>query len=97
MSSGVTRSWLGVASRSIAAIGGGYAIAALVAMACAAFLPIGRLDAVLAGMLLSLLIQAGAAIWVFAARSATRAWIGLLLLGVPLYTALSIHRAAWPW
>ncbi|MEN0074712.1 MAG: DUF3649 domain-containing protein [Paracraurococcus sp.] len=70
--------WPGVLSRAVAAVLGGYALAALVATAFAAWLPASRAEAVLTGMMLSFLIYAGAVIWVFAARSAGRAWAGLL-------------------
>ena len=86
----------GVLSRTVAAVGGGYALAALLAMECAVALPMARLDAVLVGMMLGLLAFAGVVIWVFAARSAARAWAGLLLPGMPLYAALLVQGAAWP-
>jgi hypothetical protein len=76
-------------SRLLAAIAGGYALAALVSVAALA-LPIGKPQAVLAGMLVSFAVYAGAVIWVFAARSARRAWAGLLLAALPLLAA------AWP-
>ncbi len=76
---------LAVASRALAAIGGGYAVAALSAAAIALWWPASRAEAVLGGTLASFLVFAGAAVWVFAARSAARAWLGLaapaLLLG----------------
>ena len=76
-------------SRIIAAIAGGYALAALVSVAALA-LPIAAPQAVLSGMLASFAVYSGAVIWVFAARSARRAWAGLLM------TALPLLSAAWP-
>jgi hypothetical protein len=38
----------------------------------------------------SFLVYTGAVIWVFAVRSATRAWVGLLVAALPLVLA------AWP-
>ncbi|MGY8523657.1 DUF3649 domain-containing protein [Paracidovorax citrulli] len=73
-------------SRIVAAVFGGYALAALASVAALA-LPISRPQAVLTGMLASFAIYAGAVIWVFAVRSATRAWIGLLLAALPLLLA----------
>jgi hypothetical protein len=70
-------------SRIVAAIFGGYALAALASVSVLV-LPLSRSQAVLAGMLASFLIYAGAVVWVFAVRSALRAWSGLLLLGLPL-------------
>lgn len=81
-------------SRIVAALFGGYALAALFSVATVA-LPGSRPDAVLTGMLLSFLVYAGAVIWVFAVRSATRAWVGLFVAAVPLLAAsLSVWRGA---
>ncbi|MGJ7579416.1 DUF3649 domain-containing protein [Variovorax sp. RHLX14] len=65
-------------SRIVAAIFGGYALAALSSVAVLA-LPVDRTQAVIGGILSSFAIYAGAVIWVFAVRSARRAWVGLLL------------------
>lgn len=73
-------------SRIVAALCGGYALAALTSVAMLA-LPMARTEAVLAGLLLSFLVYAGAVVWVFAVRSARRAWAGLLLAAVPLLLA----------
>lgn len=76
-------------SRIVAAVFGGYALAALASVAVLA-LPMSKSQAVLTGMLASFAIYAGAVVWVFAVRSARRAWAGLLVAAVPL--ALT----AWP-
>lgn len=76
-------------SRIVAAIGGGYALAAVASVAALA-LPMDKLQAVLAGTMASFLVYTGAVVWVFAVRSATRAWLGLLLAAIPLLLA------AWP-
>ena len=47
-------------------------------------LPIDPQQAVFTGMLASFLLYAGAVVWVFAVRSARRAWAGLALLAIPL-------------
>ena len=47
-------------------------------------LPLSKPQAVLTGMLASFAIYAGAVIWVFAVRSALKAWAGLLIVAVPL-------------
>jgi hypothetical protein len=73
-------------SRIVAAMFGGYALATLTSVATLA-LPLSRPQAVLTGMLVSFLIYAGAVIWVFAVRSAWRAWGGLLVAAVPLALA----------
>ena len=73
-------------SRIVAAVGGGYALAALTSVAALA-LPMTRPEAVLTGMLLSFVVYALAVVWVFAVRSATRAWAGLLAVAAPLLLA----------
>ena len=75
-----------ITSRIVAAVGGGYALAVLFSVAVVA-LPISKPQSVLTGMLLSFLVHAAAVIWVFAARSAWRAWAGLLLAAIPLLPA----------
>lgn len=78
-------------SRIVAALFGGYALAALGSVAVLA-LPVGKPQAVIAGMLASFLIYAAAVIWVFAARSARAAWTGLILAAAPLLAAAwSVH------
>lgn len=69
-------------SRVVAALFGGYFLAALVAVAAIA-LPLEQGEAVIAGMLASFLMYAASTIWVFAAGSATRAWAGLMVCGLP--------------
>lgn len=68
---------LAVASRAVAAIAGGYALSALSATALALLLPLARAEAVIAATLASFVIYTCAVMWVFAARSAWRAWAGL--------------------
>ena len=81
-----------VVSRALAAVAGGYGLAALSAAALAVFLPLSRADATLTGTMLSFLVFAGAVVWVFAARSATRAWVGLLLPAAALGLALGLNH-----
>lgn len=77
---------LGVASRAVAAIVGGYMLAAAATALLALTLPMARVDAVLTATLLSFTVYVCAVIWVFAARDALRAWLGIgiptLLLGL---------------
>lgn len=77
-----------LASRIIAALFGGYAVAALASVAVLV-LPADRVQAAFSGMLLSFAVYAGAVVWVFAVRSAWRAWAGLLV------AALVLAPAAW--
>ncbi|WP_406236221.1 DUF3649 domain-containing protein [Isoptericola jiangsuensis] len=76
--------WLPLVSRIIAALLGGYLLAALSSVAALA-LPIDPQQAVFTGMLVSFLLYAGAVVWVFAVRSARRAWLGLVLAAAPLW------------
>lgn len=78
-------------SRIVAALFGGYALAALGSVAALA-LPMDKVQAVLTGMQASFLIYTLAVIWVFAVRSALRAWAGLGAAAVPLGLA-----ALWVW
>jgi len=73
-------------SRIVAALLGGYALAALSSVAVLA-LPLSKPQAVLTGMLASFVIYAGAVVWVFAVRSALKAWAGLIVVAVPLSLA----------
>lgn len=77
------------ASRLVAAVAGGYAVAALASVAVLA-LPLARSESVMLGQLLGLVAYAIAVVWVYAARSACRAWRGLAIAG------LLLAAAAWP-
>lgn len=68
----------GIASRTLAAVFGGYALAACATTALALWLPAAPATAVITGNLLSFLIYTVAVLWAFATRSATRAWLGIL-------------------
>jgi len=82
-----------VASRVLAAILGGYALTAVAIALLALWLPMARAEAVLTATLLSFALYAGAVIWVFAARSAWRAWLGILLPALGLGVLLLITRS----
>ena len=92
--SGSRRPWVGVLSRSLAAIFGGYALAASTGAFLAVALPIARSQAVLTGMLLAILVAACAALWAFATRSALRAWVGILAPAL-LMAAVARLLGAW--
>ena len=77
----------------VSALPGGYVLSALFATAVA-MLPMARMDAVLAGMMGSFAVHAGAIVWVFAAGSALRAWIGLALAAAPLLGLLLLQGGA---
>lgn len=76
-----------ITSRILAAALGGYGLASLAAMALAVILPMARDQAVIIGIMLSLLLYSAAAIWAFCARSSWLAWAGILLPGL-LFGAL---------
>lgn len=83
---------LGVASRAVAAMFGGYALSALFAVSLALILPTRRDEAVVAGMVASIAIYAAAVVWVFAARNAASAWLGLALPALLLGGVCAIAR-----
>lgn len=83
-----------MASRAVAAIGGGYALGALAAAALSLWLPGPPAEAVLTGTLASFLVFACAALWAFAARTAWRAWVGLAAPAAPL-ALLLLARGGW--
>jgi len=81
-----------VLARTIAAVGGGYGCAALAATCIAHWPGSARGDAVALGMALSFAVMACVVIGVFAARSATRACIGVTVLAAALFALLSVLR-----
>ena len=82
---------LTVASRTVAAILGGYALSALASFALAIFLPMSKAEASMTATLLSFLIYTCAVIWVFATRTAWRAWIGIIAPSVALGVLIWVH------
>ncbi|MDO5626505.1 MAG: DUF3649 domain-containing protein [Pseudomonadota bacterium] len=83
---------LDITARAVAAMGGGYVLAALASVVLALWLPTSRAEAVTWGMLASFAVYAGAVMWAFAARSAARAWLGLLLPMVLLAVPVALHH-----
>ena len=84
---------LGVASRGVAAIVGGYVLAALVTMLLSVSLPMARSEAVMTATLLSFTIYTCAVLWVFATGTALRAWLGLLIPSVAIAAILQAMGA----
>ncbi|MCC5858092.1 MAG: DUF3649 domain-containing protein [Ectothiorhodospiraceae bacterium] len=83
----------GILSRAMAALAGGYMLSTLGGILLAAALPLNRVESLTGGLLLSYPIFTATFIWVFAARSAGRAWLGILATAVllaPLYWMLGI-------
>ncbi|TAM01389.1 MAG: DUF3649 domain-containing protein [Paraburkholderia sp.] len=80
-------------ARIVGAVFGGYVLGALSSVA-ALLLPIPTPQAVLTGALISFLVYAGAAIWVFIARNPLRAWSGLVIAAAPLALAAWLATSA---
>lgn len=83
---------LAVASRALAAIVGGYVLTALAITALAIFLPMPRSEASMTATLLSFVIYTCVVLWVFATRSATRAWLGIVAPAVVLGALVWLQR-----
>lgn len=80
---GITLSYrLAVASRSLAALLGGYALASVASVCIALLAPLAAVDATLVGLMLSFVFYVLAFIWCFACRTASQAWLGVLAPGV---------------
>lgn len=70
---------LAVASRSSAALLGGYLLASMASVCITLLAPLPKVEATMTGMMLSFVFYLLAFIWCFACRSAGRAWLGVLL------------------
>ena len=73
-----TYRWM-VLSRCLAAIFGSYALAAASTVFLSLALPMPRAEAVYLASLLSFVFFVVAVLWVFAARNAWRAWVGVVV------------------
>ena len=78
-SSFATRPGFQIASRVLAAVFGGYALASAVAVLLAATLPTTRQEAVVAGMQWSFVVHVAAAIWAFSPVRLSRVWSVLVI------------------
>ncbi|MBX6964186.1 DUF3649 domain-containing protein [Alcaligenes faecalis] len=85
------RAQLPLLSRILAASLGGYVLSALFSVATLA-LPTSRPEAVLWGAQFSFLIWTVTVLGVFLARSATRAWVWLTIIGVLCLIAIAANR-----
>jgi len=81
-----------VAMRTLAAVIGGYALASLAAALLGLMLPMDRVDAVMTGTMVAMVVFPCAVMWSFAARSAARAWVGLL---VPIAVLGAVFAFRW--
>jgi hypothetical protein len=86
----LSAAWVQVLSRALAAIFGGYALAASFTAFLSLALPMHRSQSVLTGMLLGIVLYACAAMWAFATRTALRAWVGILLPAALCYGGLRL-------
>ena len=80
---------LAVASRVVAAVAGGYAVSILFGIALAVTLPLDPADAAVTATLLALLAIPVAAMTCVWARSAARAWGGILI-ACALFTGIAL-------
>ena len=85
-----SRQWLNTGMRVLLAIFGAYGLAAMVSSVFALALPLPKVDAVMASIMLSFIIHLVAVIWVFASATLVRAFAGLLLPAVILGVWLSL-------
>jgi hypothetical protein len=90
----ICRCRLGVASRVMAAIGGGYVLAAVATGLVAVLLPLPPAEAVMTATLLSFSLRACAVLWVFAVGSALHAWTGVAVPTIVLGALLVALRSA---
>jgi hypothetical protein len=79
---------LGVTARIVAAVAGAYAFASLTAIALARTLPMPPADATTLATLLGILGMPAMVVWIFAAKTAARAWVGLVI-GCALCAAIA--------
>ncbi len=78
MSRNVSINRWNIASRVLAALVGGYAVAYAVTAFLAVYLPLARPDRVVFSSLASFAVWTAVAIYVFAAHSATRLWLPII-------------------
>ena len=84
MNAWLTPARLSMGSRIVAASIGAYVLVNLTTMALEFLLPWEQYKSLLFAMQISFVFYTLVIIWVFSARTATRAWFGMLGLGVPL-------------
>lgn len=73
-----------VLARVVAAAVGGYVAVTLAHLALMVVLPVDGYKALLFSMQTGFLYYTGVVIWCFAARTATRAWLGLTVVAIAL-------------
>jgi hypothetical protein len=86
--------WRSILSRLCAAALGGYGVATLASILIARVLPLSEAQALGVGLLLSFVVYAGVVIWVFAAASALRAWVGVAAVSIVIAGVLILIAAS---
>ncbi len=85
MSAALTTAYrLSIFSRVLAASVGAYVLINLANLALSILLPFEQYKALLFAMQTSFIYYTLAIIWVFSVRTATKAWLGLIAVAVPL-------------
>ena len=74
---------LSIFSRIMAASIGGYILVNLSNLALSYILPVPQYQGLLFAMMISFIFYTLAIIWVFAVRTATKAWLGLIAAALP--------------
>jgi hypothetical protein len=74
-----SKSGLQVFSRTVAAVVGGYVLSNLLAILTSYILPMSISDSVLLSLQLSFLFYSVVVIWVFSTKTASKAWLGLIM------------------
>jgi hypothetical protein len=87
--------WVGVLFRILAAGVGGYGVTYASTAALTVLMPLPKPDAVLLPTMLSFIFYVAAILWAFTARSAGRAWLGLLAVTLPC-AAVALLPAVTP-
>ncbi|MEG0636463.1 MAG: DUF3649 domain-containing protein [Pseudomonas sp.] len=70
---------LAVTSRCLAALLGGYLLAAMASVCITLLAPMPKAEAVITGMMLSFLFYLVAFLWCFACRTTAHAWLGVMV------------------
>lgn len=83
---------LAVTSRCLAAVFGGYLLAAMASVCITSLAPMPKAEAVITGMMLSFLFYLVAFLWCFACRTAAHAWLGVM---VPTLVLAAINGLAY--
>lgn len=89
----IWRDSLHVGNRCLAAIFGGYLLAAVASILLAQILPLSQVDRVLTAMMLSFTVYTCTVLWVFSVKSMWRFWLDILALSGLLYLAYLATKA----